>query len=64
MAISSNKAFEAAKIIRDYCNEQKSCQNCIFRLYGCSSWNCAIGAFTLQDVVSNMEAKKKNRGWL
>ena len=64
MAISANKAFEAAKVIRDYCNEQKSCQNCIFRLYGCSNWNCAIGAFALQDIVSNMEAKKKNRGYL
>lgn len=34
MAISNKKALEAAKVIADYCKEQKSCQNCIFRIYG------------------------------
>lgn len=64
MAISNKKAVEAAKVIADYCKEQKSCQNCIFRLYGCSNWNCAIGAFELQDVLRNIEEKKKNHGYL
>lgn len=64
MEISNKKAVEAAKVIADYCKEQKSCQNCIFRLHGCSNWNCAIGAFTLQDVLHNIEAKKKNNGFI
>ena len=39
MAISSKKALEAAKVIVDFCNEQKGCQNCIFRLYGADRWS-------------------------
>jgi hypothetical protein len=62
--ISTKKALEAAKVIADYCKEQSSCQNCIFRLHGCSNWNCSIGAFTIQDVLSNIESKKKNRGYI
>lgn len=62
MAISSKKALEAAKVIVDFCNEQKGCQNCIFRLYGADHWKCHMYAFDLQDVLSNIEAKKKNHG--
>ena len=64
MATSSNKALEAANVIADYCKEQKSCQNCIFRLYGCENWHCSIGAFEIADVLKNIEAKKKKRGYL
>ena len=64
MAISSKKALEAAKVIVDFCNEQEGCQNCIFRLYGADHWKCHIYAFDLQDVLSNIEAKKKNHGYL
>lgn len=64
MAISSKKALEAAKTIADFCNEQRSCQNCIFHLYGADRWKCHIEAFDLQDVLRNIEAKRKNHGWL
>ena len=64
MAISSKRALEAAKVIVDFCNEQNGCQNCIFRLYGADHWKCHMYAFDLQDVLSNIEAKKKNRGWI
>ena len=64
MEISNKKAVEAAKVIADYCKEQKSCQNCIFRLCGCENWNCAIGAFDLRDVLRNIDAKKINHGYL
>lgn len=64
MAISNKKALEAAKVIADFCKEQCGCQNCIFRLYGCENWHCAIGAFDLQDVLRNIGAKKKNHGYL
>lgn len=64
MAVSNKKAVEAAKIVAEYCKEQKSCQNCIFRLYGCENWHCAIGAFDLQDVLRNIAAKKGNGGYL
>lgn len=63
MAISNKKALEAAKVVADYCKEQVSCQNCIFRLFGAENWHCAIGAFDLRDVLSNIEAKK-NHGYL
>lgn len=62
--ISNKKALEAAKVIVDYCKEQRGCQNCIFRLHGCDHWKCHIEAFDLQDVLSNIEAKKKNHGFI
>lgn len=62
--ISNKKALEAAKVIVDFCNKQRGCQNCIFRLYGADHWKCNIYAFDLQDVLSNIEAKKKNYGYL
>ena len=62
--ISSNKAVESAKVIADYCREQNACQNCIFREHGADHWKCHMDAFDLQDVLSNIEAKKKNRGYL
>ncbi len=62
--ISSKKALESAQVIADFCKEQRGCQNCIFREYGADSWKCHMDAFDLQDVLSNIEAKKKNRGYL
>lgn len=62
--ISTNKAVEAAQTITDFCRQQKSCQNCIFRLYGADHWRCHIEAFDLQDVLSNIAAKKNNNGYL
>ena len=59
MSISSKKALEAAKVIVDFCNEQKGCQNCIFRLYGADHWKCNIEAFDLCEVLWNIESKKK-----
>ena len=59
MAISSKKALEAAKVIVDFCNEQKGCQNCIFRLYGADHWKGNIEAFDLREVLWNIESKKK-----
>lgn len=64
MAISNKRALECAKTIVDYCEEQSGCQNCIFRLYGADHWNCNIEAFDLRDVLWNIEAKKKNHGYL
>ncbi len=57
--ISNKKVLDAVKVVTDFCNEQRSCQNCIFRLYGADRWKCHIEAFDLQDVLSNIEAKKK-----
>ena len=64
MAISNKKALEAAKVVAEYCKEKAGCQNCIFRMFGADHWNCHIEAFDLQDVLRNIEAKKKNRGYL
>lgn len=62
--MSNQKALEHAKAIVDYCKSQRGCQNCIFRMYGADHWKCHIEAFDLQDVLSNIEAKKKNRGYI
>ena len=64
MAISNRRALECAKTIVDYCKEQTGCQNCIFRVYGASYWECNIEAFELRNVLWNIEAKKKNHGYL
>ena len=64
MATTTKKALEAAKVIVDFCNEQRGCQNCIFRMHGADHWKCHIEAFDLRDVLRNIEAKKKNRGYL
>ena len=62
--ISNKKALESAKVVVEYCNEQRSCQNCIFRLHGADHWKCHIEAFDLRDVLGNIEAKKKNGGFI
>ena len=61
---STKKVLEAVKVVVEYCEEQRGCQNCIFRLYGAEHWKCHIEAFDLQDVLRNIEAKKKNRGYI
>lgn len=62
--MTTKKVLEHAQAIVDYCKSQRGCQNCIFRLYGADHWKCHIEAFDLQDVLSNIEAKKKNRGYI
>lgn len=62
--VSNKKAVEAANALVQYCKEQSGCQNCIFRLFGCDHWNCNIEAFDLREVLSNIEAKRKNHGYL
>lgn len=62
--ISNKKALEAAQTIVDFCGQRASCQNCIFRQYASDCWKCHIEAFDLRDVFSNIDAKKKNNGYL
>ena len=62
--ISNKKALECAKVIVDYCEEQKGCQNCVFRKFNCDHWDCNIMAFDLREVLGNIEAKKKNHGYI
>ena len=62
--MTNKKALEAAKVIVEYCKSQRGCQNCIFRLYGADHWKCYIEAFDLQDVLNNIEAKKRKGGYI
>ena len=62
--ITDKKAMECAKTLVEFCEQQSGCQNCIFRAFGSDHWNCHIEAFDLRDVLKNMEAKKKNRGYI
>ena len=59
-----DKVLNAAKEIVDFCKKQPGCQNCIFREFGADIWNCHIYAFDIQEVLNNIEAKKKNNGYL
>lgn len=59
-----DKVLNAAKEIIEFCKQQPGCQNCIFRKFGADGWNCHIYAFNIQEVLSNVEAKKKNNGYL
>lgn len=62
--MTNKKALEAAKVISEYCKSQRGCQNCIFRLHGADHWKCHIEAFELQEVLNNIEAKRKNGGYI
>ena len=65
--ISNKIAFEAAKIVAEHCKEQSGCQNCIFRLNKCDYWGCQMKYPLYLDegeVLSNIEAKKKNHGFI
>lgn len=62
--ISNKKVLECAETLAQFCKEQRGCQNCIFRQYGADHWNCHIDAFDIREVLDNIEAKKKNHGYL
>ena len=62
--MTDKKAIEHAKAIVAHCEEQRGCQNCVFRRFGGAMWNCEIDAFSLRAVVSNYEAKRKNGGYI
>ena len=62
--ISNKKVLEAVKVITEFCQEQTGCQNCIFRKHGADRWKCHVEAFILQDVLRNIEAKKKHGGYI
>jgi hypothetical protein len=65
--ISNKKAFEAAKIVAEYCKERSGCQNCIFRLNKCDHWECQMKHpeyLDEREISGNIEAKKKNRGYI
>lgn len=62
--MTNKKVLEAVNTIVDYCKEQNGCQNCIFRKFGADHWNCHMYAFELRDVIDNINAKKKNHGFI
>lgn len=62
--ISSKVALNCAETIAQFCKEQRGCQNCVFRQFGADHWNCHIDAFDIREVLDNIEAKKKNYGYL
>lgn len=64
MAISDKKVVGAIKTLTEYCSERQGCQNCILHLYSPSKWECHLDVFDLQDILSNIEAKEKHRGYL
>lgn len=62
--ISNKVALNCAETLAQFCKEQRGCQNCIFRQLGADHWNCHINAFDIREVLGNIEAKKKNHGYL
>lgn len=61
---TTKQALLGAQTIAKYCKQQPGCQNCIFRQFGADSWRCHIDAIDLQEVLDNIEKKKKNGGYL
>lgn len=64
MAISAKKAVSCVETLVKFCEEQAGCQNCIFRQFGSDHWNCQIEAYDLRDTLDNIQAKKKNHGYI
>ena len=66
--ISDKKALDCIQTLKDFCKEQTSCENCIFREFGSDHWNCLIGSlkmqFILDDANGAYQAKKKHRGYI
>lgn len=62
--MDNKKALAAARTLVEYCEEQRSCQNCIFRRFAPGHWECNVDCWYLQDVLRNIEAKKKNHGYI
>lgn len=62
--MTRKKVLDAAQTIVDYCKEQPSCQNCIFREYSPEHWECYIQAFDIQDVLCNIKSKQAHHGFV
>lgn len=66
--ISDRKALDCVKTLLEFHEQQKSCQNCLFRKFGCDHWDCYINAYDLKynlnNIISNNLAKRKNHGYL
>lgn len=59
--INDKKAINCAETLVQFCKEQKSCQNCIFREFGAERWRCKIGEIgwlDLDDIRKNHEIKR------
>lgn len=65
--VSNKRAEDCAKTLAQFCKDQGGCQNCIFRAFGADRWKCHVGEpawWNLKEVADNMEAKKRNHGYL
>lgn len=67
MAISNKKLLEAVETIGTFCEEQSCCQNCILQSFCADGWNCCMMSYNaseLSEAIANIEAKKKNGGYI
>jgi len=62
--ISDVNAIKAAETLVEFCNQQKACQNCIFRLYGAEVWKCNINAYDLREAVAAKALKSRHQGYI
>jgi hypothetical protein len=62
--IGNQRAVNCVETLIEFCKQQKGCQNCIFRMSGADRWKCHIDAWELRDVHANIEARRKNGGYL
>jgi hypothetical protein len=64
--MTDKKALEHAQALVEFCNSQRGCQNCVFRLFGSDHWKCQmnIDCFNMREAQGNIEAKKKHRGYI
>lgn len=67
MAISNKKLLETVKTISTFCEEQPCCQDCVLRVFCADGWNCCMMSYNvseLSEAMANIEAKKKNKGYI
>lgn len=62
--IGNQRAVNAMETLIEFCKQRKGCQNCIFRKHGADQWKCHIDSWDLQEIHANIEAKRKNGGYL
>ena len=67
--INDKKALDCIQTLINFCEEQKMCENCIFREHSGDHWNCLLDVrhsmqFVLNDALGAYSAKRSTGGWV
>lgn len=66
--MTDKEAIKRAESLVAFCEEQRCCQNCVFRKFGSDRWKCYLNNFTFDYekvfVDGNYTAKRNNHGYI